>query len=159
MTYCIRLQFPLTAKNCPKLRGVFLFHYHHPPPPKKSFSLSLPPPPPPSVLKCNLQQVKLLTIDDSTLAPINKQLLSDFWFHILKWGFLHIDHHPHPLCTNGGWWWSMSKISFQFAHWPPPPPPPLCTDRGGVVVVIEQFPILKWDFAHWPPPPPPTPKM
>ena len=33
MTYCIRLQFPVTAKNCPKLRGVFLFHYLHPPSP------------------------------------------------------------------------------------------------------------------------------
>ena len=56
-THCIRLQFPVTAKICPKLRGVFLFHY--------------------PVLKCNLQQIKLLTIEDSTLAPINKQLLSD----------------------------------------------------------------------------------
>ena len=34
----------VTAKNCPKLRGVFLFHYHHPLPP---VSLSLLPPPTP----------------------------------------------------------------------------------------------------------------
>ena len=95
---------------------------------KRSFSLSLPPSPSPPVLKCNLQQVKLLTIEDSTLAPINKKLLSDFWFHILKWGFLHIDHHhsPPPSCTNGGGGgghWAVSYSEMRFCTLTTHPPP------------------------------------